>query len=104
MLVELAFLCATFTTFAVAYLAHRFLQTLADEAPRVHAELGAPTLMHYVKNDRPIVEFARMILTRQYRVRLADYPRSRAWASWLFLAHWLHVGALAWLLSAMLTH
>ena len=104
MLVEFAFLAATVTTSAVAYLAHRFLQTLAAEAPRVHAELGAPTLMHYVKNDRPIVEFARMILSRQYRVRLADFPKSRAWASWLFLAHWLHVGSLLWLLSAMLMH
>lgn len=101
MLVEFAFLAATFTTAAVGYLAHRFLETLAAEAPRIHAELGAPTLRHYIRNDRPIVDLARMILSRQYRARLAEYPRSRAWASWLFLAHWLHVAALLWLLAAM---
>lgn len=104
MLVEFAFLAATFTTFAVGYLAHRFLATLAVEAPGIHAELGAPTLGHYIRNDRPIVDLARMILSRQYRTRLVEHPKSRAWASWLFLAHWLHVVALLWLLAAMVLH
>lgn len=104
MRIELAFLAATFTTFAVGYLAHRFLETLAIEAPRVHSELGTPTLRHYLRNERPIVDLARMILSRQYRIRLAEHPKSRAWASWLFLAHWLHVAALLWLVTAMLLH
>lgn len=100
---ELALLATACTTAALGYLAHRFLGTLAREAPRIHAELGSPKVGHYLWNDKLLVAFAQMILSRQYRVRLAAYPHSRAWASWLYLVHWVHVGALVWLIAAMLS-
>lgn len=40
--------------------------------------------------DRPggrgklLYPFSWTIISRKYRVTLADYPRSRAWASWMF--------------------
>jgi hypothetical protein len=102
MFVELAFLTTAATTALLGYLAHRFLGTLAAEAPQVHAELGSPRLSHYLWNDKLLIAFAQLILSRHYRVRLAAHPRSRAWASWLYLVHWLHLAALLWLIWAML--
>jgi hypothetical protein len=32
-----------------------------------------------------------MPLSRKYLEVLAPYPRSRAWASWLLLAHWWQI-------------
>jgi hypothetical protein len=102
MFVELAFLATAVTTAALGYLAHRFLGTLAVEAPRIHVELGSPKVSHYLWNDKLLVAFAQLILSRQYRVRLAAHPHSRAWASWLYLVHWLHLAALTWLIAAIL--
>jgi hypothetical protein len=42
--------------------------------------------------------FAGMLLNRGYREALAPYPRSRAWASWLFIAQWVQLAAVVvWL-------
>jgi len=58
------------------------------------AAWGAPGAFGLVANRRSWWPFSGMLLSRKYREVLAPYPHSRAWASWLFLAHWRQINGL----------
>jgi len=49
-----------------------------------------------------VLPFVMMIFLRRYRHELADYPVSRAWASWLSAVSWLQLGAYALIAVAAL--
>jgi hypothetical protein len=68
-----------------------FLAVVKEEAPAIYESWGAPSAFGFVANRRFWWPFSGMLLSRRYREVLAPYPRSRAWASWLFLAHWLQI-------------
>ena len=71
-----------------------FLAAVKAEAPAVYAAWGQPGAHGLVAYRRIWWPFSGMLLSHQYRVALAPYPRARAWASWLFLAHWLQIAGL----------
>lgn len=102
MLSDYAFLFTAFTTALTMYLAHRFLASLEAEAPDVYAELGSPRIGEYLWNNDLLLAFSQLILSRQYRARLADHPQSRAWASWLHAVLWLQLAAVVWLAASLL--
>jgi hypothetical protein len=80
-----------------------FTESLKEEAPSVYATLGALSANSYFWNRRIFLPFSDAILLRRYRTLLGTYPRSRAWASWLFVAHWAQLVALvAFVLSLIL--
>ena len=79
-----------------------FLESVKREAPAVHASWGAPSFLGLIASNRIWWPFSGMVLSRQYRRALAAYPRSRAWASWLFIAHWLQIIGLVAFVAALL--
>ncbi len=83
-------------------LAGSFVESLREEAPDLFATFVPPPGMPLEWRRRARARYWKMILFRGYRRELAAYPRSRAWASWLFLAQWLQAAsALAFLLLAL---
>lgn len=98
-----AFLATAASTALVFFLCDRFLRTLQIEAPQVYAELGSPSIGKYLWSNDLLMAFSNFILTKQYRSRLAEFPKARAWASWLHWAHWLQILALLWLLVSIVT-
>jgi hypothetical protein len=83
------------TNLAFVGLCKPFIDALKEEAPSVYASMGRPTVSQYVWRRQLMMPFSKMILDRTYRGTLVDYPRSRAWASWVFLAHWVQLIAVA---------
>jgi hypothetical protein len=80
-----------------------FLESVKHEAPDVYASWGAPSFLALVVNRRVWWPFSGMLLSREYRRVLGACPRSRAWASWLFVAHWLQiVGLIVFVVSLFL--
>ena len=71
-----------------------FLASVKQEAPDVYAAWGAPTFLGFLVNRRAWWPFSGMVLSGEYRRVFAASPRSRAWASWLFVAHWLQIVGL----------
>jgi len=70
-----------------------FIESLKEEAPELHDAMGKPSIGRYVWRRQLLMPFSDMVLFRAYRTELATHPRSRAWASWLFVVHWLQIGA-----------
>jgi hypothetical protein len=68
-----------------------FAEALRREAPEVFASFLADNAHGYSGRMRARLRYWRLILLREYRSRLASCPRSRAWASWLFLVHWVQL-------------
>jgi hypothetical protein len=97
-----AFIYAVITSMVFAGVCVPFLNVLKTEAPTLYQSFGAPTAMNYLWNRKLLMPFSSMILFRRYREVLAPYPKSRAWASWLFFAHWLQLSGLLVFLIAML--
>lgn len=93
-----AFAILAVVTLAFVALSARFLAAIREEAPHLYESWGRPTIGRYVWRRRSFIPFSHSVSTRTYREELAAYPRSRAWASWLFVAHWMQVGAVAWCL------
>ncbi|GAA5177215.1 hypothetical protein GCM10025771_13870 [Niveibacterium umoris] len=81
--------------FAVLLMGTPFLEALQVEAPHVYSEIGSPPINGCAWRRRFFPPFAGMILSLSYRSQLVGCPRSRAWASWLFLALWSQVAAAA---------
>lgn len=80
------------TTFVVCVAASiPFLESVKKEAPILYESWGSPSFLGLAVGRRLWWPFSGMVLSRKYRHILAAYPRSRAWASWLFLAHWLQI-------------
>jgi hypothetical protein len=85
-------------TIAFVTLSARFLGALEAEAPHIYEAWGRPSVGRYVWRRRSFIPFSGSVSKRTYREELAAFPRSRAWASWLFVAHWLQVIAVSWCL------
>ena len=98
---DLAFFALIATTILFLGLCVPFLRALEDEAPDVYLSLGSPSVATYIWKKKLLMPFSRMVLLREYRLQLASFPRSKAWASWLFVAHWLQLVALAWFLTTL---
>lgn len=94
-MVALAFTFAIVTSLVFACLCKPFIDSLKDEAPEFYKSLGSPTVSMYVWHKQLFMPFSKHILFRSYRNILVNCPRSRAWASWLFVVHWLQMLAFA---------
>jgi hypothetical protein len=79
-----------------------FLEAVKEESPATYASWGAPGAFGLAWNNRIWWPFSGMVLSRHYRIALASCPRSRAWASWLYVAHWLQLAGLAVFVVSML--
>ncbi len=79
-----------------------FVESVKREAPAIYASWGAPSFLGLTSINRIWWPFSGMVLSRQYRRDLSAYPRSRAWASWLFIAHWLQIIGLAVFVASLL--
>jgi len=71
-----------------------FIRALKEEAPAVWQAVGKPTVARFLMTNFPLTSYSDLILLRGYRTALANAPRARAWASWLFIAHWVQILAL----------
>jgi len=96
-----AFWFAVITVLVFAAVCVPFLKAVKEEAPALYQSWGSPTVFGYLWNRQMSMPFSGMLLRRQYREVLASYPRSRAWASWLFIAQWLQVVGLVVFLIAI---
>ena len=88
-------------TIAFVTLSGFFLDALKEEAPHIFDAWGRPSVLRYVWQRRSFIPFSGSVTRRTYRRELAAFPKSRAWASWLFVAHWMQVAAVAWCLWAL---
>ena len=77
------------------------IDALKEEAPHIFDAWGRPSVLRYVWQRRSFIPFSGSVTRRTYRRELAAFPKSRAWASWLFVAHWMQVAAVAWCLWAL---
>jgi len=88
-------------TFARVYLDLKFRRSLRREAPQVFEKLVGSRARGAFLSRAPI-ETMRMMLLRSYRTQLADYPVSRAWASWISFVDWALIAlAAAFMVAAL---
>ena len=90
----LAFLFVVLTWIALIAVCVPFIRTLKSDAPEVYRALGEPTVSQFAWKKAVLIPVSGMILSRQYREELTNHPRARAWASWLFVLHWLYIVAV----------
>src|SRR5690348_5951768 len=88
-------------TFARVYLDLKFRRSLRREAPHDFERLAGPRARRAFLSRAPL-ESMRMMLLRAYRTELADYPVSRAWASWISFVDWALVALAAAFMAAAL--
>ena len=88
---EVAFVVVVFAAVANLAINSSFIEALRQEAPELHASfvVANPRLRNWRMDARK--RYWKLILFREYRSRLASCPRSRAWASWLFLLNWIQL-------------
>jgi hypothetical protein len=94
-MLETAFIVVVFAALAKLAIGLPFVEALREESPELFAEYvlrKAPGLAWRKEAGR---RYRRLILYREYRSVLAGCPRSRAWASWLFLLHWIQLATVA---------
>ena len=80
-----------------------FRLSLKREAPQLFEEIWQKSFGSYSIRTKMVLPLAMMIFLRRYRRELADYPVSRAWASWLSANDWLQFGAFASMIVAVLS-
>jgi hypothetical protein len=97
---DLAFFAFVATTVLFLGVCVPFLRALKEEAPDIYLSLGSPSVATYIWKRKLFMPFSRMVLLREYRQQLASFPRAKAWASWLFLAHWLQLAAMGWFFAS----
>jgi hypothetical protein len=90
------------TTIASGILAIMFRLSVKREATPVYEALWQPVLGGVALRFEMVSTYLKMIYLREYRVVLAAYPRSRAWASWMFAVNWLQLAALVGLVLVTL--
>jgi hypothetical protein len=87
-------------TLASIFLYAKFMISLRREAPHIHESLTGKDERSFL--GKPVLPFLKMFLLRGYRRELAEYPVSRAWASWLSMARLIMVGAGAVMIVVVL--
>lgn len=96
-MVSFAFALFVIATLVFSGLCKLFIEALKEENPYFY-----PTVFRYIWRKQLFMPFSKLILFRAYRGTLKDCPRSLAWGSWLFVAHWVQLLAVALLaLSAL---
>ncbi len=70
-----------------------FLQSVKQEAPTLFESWGRPSVGRYLWRRQLFMPYSRLVLFRRYPQELATHRKSRAWASWLFIVHWLQLVA-----------
>lgn len=101
-MIEITFAVAVAAAVTNLALSVPFVRALRQEAPDVLASFVAPDIWGHAWRANRRVRYARLILLREYRSRLAACPQSRAWASWLFLVHWIQLITVAIFFLALL--
>jgi hypothetical protein len=71
-----------------------FLDALRTECPELFQSFGGRSVWWYLWNRKLLMPYSKLVLFRTYRTVLASCPRSRAWASWLFIVHWVQLVGL----------
>jgi len=79
-----------------------FRLSLKREAPHLYEALWVKSLGSHSVRTNMVLPLTLMIFLRKYRGELAEYPKSRAWASWIFANGWLQLGAFAVMVVAVL--
>jgi hypothetical protein len=92
---EIAFAFAVVTSVVFGALCVPFLKAVKREAPALFEAWGSPSAWDYFWHRQLLMPRSGTLLRREYPAVLARYPRSRAWASWLYVAHWLQMIAAA---------
>ena len=90
-----SFIAVIVATVAIWPLLNSFLKSVRRESPTLYESWDRPTLGKYLRGRQFFTLFSAMFLSRKYREQLRDCPHSRAWGSWLFLAYWLQLAAMA---------
>ena len=89
------FFVVMITSLPFVILSVPFIRALQIEAPDVWASFGKSTVGKYLWHKQALLPYSSLILFRGYRSVLANAPRARTWARWLFIAHWLQLLAFA---------
>jgi hypothetical protein len=88
-MIEILFTVGVIAALANMAISVPFVQALRREAPEVLASFALSMGRRYTWGAR--IRYSKLILLREYRSRLSSCPQSRAWASWLFLVHWVQL-------------
>ena len=94
-MLETAFVVVVLTALAKAAIGLPFVEALREESPELFAEFVLPKAISPAWRKQARMRYRRLILFREYRSALAACPKARAWASWLFLLHWIQLGTVA---------
>jgi len=94
-MVETAFLIVVLTALAKVAISWPFVKALREEAPELFSAFVKPRATTLAWRREARRRYRRLILFREYRSALAACPKSRAWASWLFLVHWVQLATVA---------
>jgi hypothetical protein len=86
-----------------AILGSKFRLSVKREAPQLYEKLWKHSFGAYSVRTNMVVPFAMMIVLRRYRRELANCPKSRAWASWMFANSWLQLLIFAVMIVATLS-
>jgi len=100
-MLEAVFLVAVLATVGRVAIGWPFARALHQEAPGLLAELALPKETTLAWRRDANRRYWRLILFREYRSALAACPQSKAWASWLFLMHWIQLVAIAVFLAVL---
>jgi hypothetical protein len=101
-MLDIAVIVLVVATIAFLVLSGTFLDAVKREAPSLFETWGRPSVGQYLWRRKLFMPFSSMVLMRNYRAELASYPRSRAWASWLFLVHWVQLIAVVFIIVAVI--
>jgi hypothetical protein len=100
-MLETAYAIALIGAVANFALKFPFVDALRREAAEVFASFLVPSPPPFGWRARAMGRYYRLIVLREYRSRLASCPAAKAWASWLFLVHWLQLMAVVMAILAV---
>jgi len=101
-MLEVVLLVAVLATVGRVVVGWSFVKALHQEAPQVFVDFVLPKETTLAWRRDANRRYWRLILFREYRSALAACPQSRAWASWLFLMHWIQLAAITAFFLAVL--
>ena len=101
-MLETAFVVVVLAALAKAAIGWPFVKALREEAPELFTAFMLPRPSTLAWRREAGRRYRRLILYREYRSALAACPKSRAWASWLFLVSWIQLTTVAVCLIGML--
>ena len=94
-MLEIAYAIVVITALVNFALKFPFIHALRQEAPEIFASFLIPSPAPFGWRLNAARRYFRLIILREYRSRLASCPTAKAWASWLFLVHWIQIAMVA---------